>query len=249
MPTTAKGLYMPDAATAAPMVPILQNMQTSVDTYLNRVVGTYADVAARDAALPTPTGGMTVITLDYQVLWLYNALVSKWVVLNKPVFPSTATRDAVLTSPVTGDECIVGTTGYLYNSPSWVVVSGPWSSYTPTVTGITIGNGTVVGRYSKVVDTVIAEVLVTLGSTSAVTGGITVTLPTTSARGKLVGTAVARPNASSSYSLVAYAAAASTLVAIGVPGTNGILNNTSSTSPATWASTGWLLVQITYEAA
>lgn len=125
-----------------------------------------------------------------------------------------------------------------------------WTAYTPTVTAFTTGNGTIEGRYAKLGDTIIAEVLVTLGTTSAVTGSITITLPFTARRNKLVGTAVSRPTgASTSYQMAVYSVAAATLVAVGTLGTTGAIGATSSTSPATWASTGWLLMQVTYEAA
>lgn len=45
-------------------------------------------------------------------------------------------------------------------------------SYTPTFTGLTLGNGTVVATYVKNGGVVIDEIIITLGSTSAVTGEI-----------------------------------------------------------------------------
>lgn len=124
-----------------------------------------------------------------------------------------------------------------------------WQSYTPTITGITIGNGTVVGRYYRQRDTVLMEVLVTLGSTSAVTGAVTVSFPVTAARSKHVGSAVAAPAGAANYTLTPMAASSSTAVSVLVQGTGGLLSSISSTSPATWATDGWLLVRVNYEAA
>jgi len=56
---------------------------------------------------------------------------------------------------------------------------GDWVSYTPTTTGITLGNGTLAGEYTRIGDSVIFSVQFVLGNTSAVTGTISFTLPTT----------------------------------------------------------------------
>jgi hypothetical protein len=46
--------------------------------------------------------------------------------------------------------------------------------YTPTLSGITIGNGSLIAKYSKIGTTIIDEISITFGSTTAVTGGITI---------------------------------------------------------------------------
>lgn len=54
----------------------------------------------------------------------------------------------------------------------------PWLSYTPSWTGLTVGNGTTVGvLYRFVGRSLEAMGRFTLGSTSAVTGGVTQTIP------------------------------------------------------------------------
>jgi hypothetical protein len=55
------------------------------------------------------------------------------------------------------------------------------ASYTPTLGGITIGNGTVVGSFTRVNKLVYGSVTVTLGSTSAITTTVTFSLPVTAA--------------------------------------------------------------------
>jgi hypothetical protein len=52
-----------------------------------------------------------------------------------------------------------------------------WQNYTPTLGGITVGNGSIAGRYLKRGRTVDFSVLLTAGSTSAVTGLVTIGLP------------------------------------------------------------------------
>jgi hypothetical protein len=46
------------------------------------------------------------------------------------------------------------------------------TTYTPTFTGLTLGNGTVSARYSKVGNIIVDEIVVTFGSTTAVTGNV-----------------------------------------------------------------------------
>jgi hypothetical protein len=50
---------------------------------------------------------------------------------------------------------------------------GTWTSFTPSWGGITIGNGTNTGNYFKVGKLVTMEAKFVFGSTSAITGGIT----------------------------------------------------------------------------
>lgn len=54
-----------------------------------------------------------------------------------------------------------------------------WLSYTPTVVNITVGNGTLTGRYIQIGKTVFGRVEFTLGSTSAVGTSPTFSIPVT----------------------------------------------------------------------
>lgn len=47
-------------------------------------------------------------------------------------------------------------------------------TYTPTFTGLTIGNGSVIAKYNKVGAIIVDEIIITFGSTTAVTGNVTV---------------------------------------------------------------------------
>ena len=49
--------------------------------------------------------------------------------------------------------------------------AGAWTSYTPSFTNLTVGNGTLVGRYCQVGKIVTASMKLTFGSTTAITGG------------------------------------------------------------------------------
>jgi hypothetical protein len=52
-----------------------------------------------------------------------------------------------------------------------------WTAYTPTFGGVTVGNGTTSFWYSRIGKTVFVKGRFTLGSTSAITGSITVSYP------------------------------------------------------------------------
>lgn len=60
---------------------------------------------------------------------------------------------------------------------------GAWTTWTPTIGNITVGNGTTTARYCQIGKTVIVEFQFILGSTSAVSGAPTLTLPVTAKNG------------------------------------------------------------------
>ena len=53
-----------------------------------------------------------------------------------------------------------------------------WTSYTPATVNLTVGNGTLVGRYKQIGKTVSWEVRFTLGSTSAISNDAFIEQPT-----------------------------------------------------------------------
>jgi len=64
----------------------------------------------------------------------------------------------------------------------WASIPAPtytWATYTPSNTGITVGNGTQTARYVKVGKTVFVSYRFVLGSTSSVSGSVYVGLPST----------------------------------------------------------------------
>lgn len=200
------------------------------------------------AQLQVPKAGTGITVVDKRPFTVANGGV--------PHFDTTTARDAAITAPAAGKMCTTGTgaglTVWVYTGTAWKQVDYDlgWQDYTPTITGVTIGNGTVTARYWQRGKTVVAEALITLGSTSAVTGAVTITLPVTAARSQNVGSGVCRPGGSGTvYQLTPYAAASSSLVAVGVVGASGALSSVGSASPAAWAATGWMKCQFTYEAA
>lgn len=51
-------------------------------------------------------------------------------------------------------------------------ISGSWEAYTPATTNITVGNGTLLGRFMHIGSILHCEILLIWGSTTAFTGGI-----------------------------------------------------------------------------
>ena len=60
-------------------------------------------------------------------------------------------------------------------------IGGAWTSWTPTWTNLSVGNGTVVAKYAKNGKLVHARVSLVFGSTTSVSGDIQFTLPVTAA--------------------------------------------------------------------
>lgn len=123
-----------------------------------------------------------------------------------------------------------------------------YSTWVPTFTGYTQGNGSVGARYHKVGKRVHAYLAIALNSTSAVTGQWTISLPfamnaSMNSQGMPMGVGVAFI-ATTFYPLMITPASNSTVLMrsqAGVP--------VAPTIPATWASGSTLGLSITYEAA
>jgi hypothetical protein len=128
--------------------------------------------------------------------------------------------------------------------------TGAWTTWTPTWTNLTVGNGTTVARYVRIANTVTFNLQFTFGSTSAITGDVSATLPIT----PVVDTSVlARFLDSGTANFIGFARC-------GTGGSINILtpvaNQTylpytilSSTVPFTWTTSDTLNAYGTYEVA
>lgn len=56
-------------------------------------------------------------------------------------------------------------------------IQAAWDAYTPTLTNITLGNGTVAGRYLRVGKTVDVAITLTVGSTTSASGQLQFSVP------------------------------------------------------------------------
>jgi len=175
-------------------------------------------------------------------------------------FAGTAARGSAIPSPVEG------MTTYLedsdryesYNSSAWtpVVSTGEWVSYTPVLTNMTLGNGTISAAYSQIGKTINVRFRFLLGSTSSINASTpkTVSLPLDIRSGifstqDIVG--IGSANFPGPGILVPFFNNVSS-VRIGVIDTatafSGV-SNITNTVPFTWGNGNTITFTMTYEAA
>ena len=128
-----------------------------------------------------------------------------------------------------------------------------WTAYTPTFNGVTIGNGTTSFWYNKIGKTVFVKGKFTLGSTSAITGVVTASLPF-AARTNIViyqnlGTCAFFNNSSMFFGQMFFNSNLVQLQALSTSAATGSGIQVSATVPFTWANTHSFTLECTYEAA
>lgn len=104
-----------------------------------------------------------------------------------PVFATTATRDAAFGGAgektlAEGQMCYIETAPkrfQVYNGTAWIDYFAEWTSYTPTLTNMTQGNGTITARYTQLGKFVMVKFRFVLGSTSSMSLSPGVSLPVT----------------------------------------------------------------------
>ena len=156
-----------------------------VDGYLMRqTVMTFADASARDTALSGVLDeGMVAYLEDTNAITVYNG--SSWVsVIDSDVLTVDTSNNRVgindstpsYALDVTGD---INATGDLRIGGTAI---GEWTSYTPGLTGWTLGNGSISARYCRINNFVMVTCDITTGTTTSVTGtGMKISLPVTAA--------------------------------------------------------------------
>lgn len=132
--------------------------------------------------------------------------------------------------------------------------AGAWTTWSPTVAGITKGNGTEVARYCQIGKTVFFEYSFTLGSTSSITGSVTVSAPV-NYKGSLVfdpvGDIMLEDKDTQFYDGSALIQASTNNIVVLVNASDQTYLrqvNLSATVPFTWANTDRFFITGTYEA-
>jgi hypothetical protein len=129
---------------------------------------------------------------------------------------------------------------------------GAHTSYTPTLTGWTLGNGTVTGRYTQVGKLVWFEAQFTFGTTSAAaTAAPTFTLPATAAStapGISIVRAIFSDTGVNAYQAIANIQTTTT-VGVFILGASGLFTTPTTTTPFTWGNTDSVSVSGIYQAA
>lgn len=135
-----------------------------------------------------------------------------------------------------------------------------YASWTPTFTGLTVGNGTLSAQYNQTGKTVNFRVKFTLGSTSSVAAAsdLIMTLPVTTISGiytqyfSPLGLATMRdvsPGDTYMGTVAWYSTTQAVMQSAIASGTYLVTNNVDSDEPFTWANGDSFYVQGTYEAA
>jgi hypothetical protein len=126
-----------------------------------------------------------------------------------------------------------------------------WTTWTPTFTGVTIGNGTTNAKYKQIGKTVFGYVYFSLGSTSSITGTIKTTFPVTPTSIGNINYLGTFTDATFGYYMAYPVVEASNIVlfAANASGTYVAYTNTSSTVPFTWTTNDNFYVSFTYEVA
>ena len=131
-------------------------------------------------------------------------------------------------------------------------IGGAWTTYTPTYTGITVGNGTVASSYVRIGRTVVYSYRLTLGSTTTIGTDPKVSIPTASATGNEIdGTSVMMYDSSgpTRYFGHLYSASSTTigLVADTASGTYSTGTAISASIPMTWATGDLIMFCLVYQ--
>lgn len=116
--------------------------------------------------------------------------------------------------------------------------STAWTNYTPALTGVTLGSGTLAASYRTTADNVIDFYFrITLAADSAITGAITVALPAQMANAySIISLDAMFTDAGTNQYAARALALSTTAITLASPGTNGVKVNTSATSPFTWTT-------------
>lgn len=156
----------------------------------------------------------------------------------------------------------IGTTGQVLTVsgglPTWATPSsggGTWATYTPTYYNLTIGNGTVVAKYTQTGNLATVFWSLTYGSTTSISGGTpAVSLPANcpSAWNEVVTVAGKLEDVGTAFWLggaMIVQPDRFRLQYFGTSGTNLTSDNVSSTAPMTWTTNDVIKVTFTYEVA
>jgi hypothetical protein len=130
--------------------------------------------------------------------------------------------------------------------------AGAWTTYTPVLTGPTLGNGSISARYLKIGKMVTVEVRFALGSTSAIGADNFISLPFNAAQGAGLTIPVTLMDfGTTQFMGIGYLQYADTIRLL-ITNTTTSYGNAAlvtSTVPFTWTTNDYIAFVITYEAA
>lgn len=217
------------------------------------VIVTAHTAAATSATITRGADGSTARQHASGVLWVHAPTTEDAIqILTSSTRPSDPYRGQLIFE--TDTNSLVGRD----TSDAWqtIVPFGAWSTWSPTLANITVGNGTTVATYARIGRTIHFRFKFTLGTTSAIGSSPTISLPVALhanyANGEdLVGLARYGDTGVAGYSGTLRAASSTTALFIvhNAAGTYSAEAALTSTAPFTWGSTDLLSAMGTYEAA
>jgi hypothetical protein len=218
-----------------------------------------------DTALVDLKGGTTGQVLakasgtDLDYSWVTtddaNAIQNAIVDAKGDLIAATANDTPARLAVGANDTMLVGdstaATGLSYKSATTLY---PWTAYTPTTSGFTVGNGSLVARYAQIGKTVHLRITFTLGSTSAVSAAPRFTLPVNVSSVTYI---VAGSGSFGDFGVGTYTALPviefANQIYCALSNTTGTFASESaaisSTVPFTWTTNDSVAINMTYEAA
>jgi hypothetical protein len=167
-------------------------------------------------------------------------------------FASDTARTSALATPTYGMVTFLENTGKLdiYDGSAWqpIMKVGAWDTWLAAFTNLTLGNGTQAITYARTGKVVHMRGRITFGSTTSVSGAISISLPVT-ATGVFTGQVTMRAGGTDFTGYIASTSTTLAISAINSAGTYASRATTSATVPGTWANGDNITFSITYEAA
>jgi hypothetical protein len=132
----------------------------------------------------------------------------------------------------------------------WV---GAWTSYTPTFSGLTVGNGTLNAKYCQIGKVMFVRMNLTFGSTTSVSGSVNFTLPAAPANTQMGSANISYEDAGIGYRqgfAIMYEFNSTAYLGVMLTsGTYGSNSDINATVPFTWTTNDGIYFNANYEVA